>query len=980
MKLKNLALLVLLVVSQSLSLSAQSKYRWKQAISGGYTYKYVTNDPMATRFYTLKNGLSVILSPNKKEPRVSVRIAVRTGSNNDPADHTGLAHYLEHLLFKGTDKFGTLDWSKEKPLLDSIDNLYEVYNHTTDPAKRKEIYKQVDKVSGEASKYSIANEYDKMMASLGSQRTNAHTFVEETIYEEDIPSNAIDKFMTIQSERYRNPIFRIFHTELEAVYEEKNRSLDNDGFKVQDAMLSTIFPTNNYGQQSTIGTIEHLKNPSIKAIRNYYYKYYVPNNMAIVMAGDLDPDRVIKIIEKDFSYMKPKPVQDYKGPVEKPIAGPIVKEVFGPSSENMRILYRTGPSNTHEAIMVDMLSSLLANGKAGLLDLNLNKQQKVLGAFAGNLQFKDYGVFIIAASPKQGQTLEEVKDLLMGQINMLKKGEFDDALLKAIVANEKYNRLQSLDNNTSRAVNIADEFIKNRGTKWNTEVGSVDEMSRVSKKELVDFANKLFGDNNYVILYKRKGEDKSIVKVEKPPITPVETNAGKMSPFVKEITSASLPPIKPVWIDYTKDLQRGKIGNADVLYVQNKDNDLFRLYYRFDMGSWNNKVLSYAAQYLQFLGTDKYSAEDISKKFYDLACNFTINTGNEETTITISGLQENFDKAVALFEDLLHNCKPDAAALEGLKNRLLKTRANNKLNKTLISQALRSYATYGPQNPFNFVLTDDEIKNLKAEDLTNLLHSLTNYNHKILYYGPRPLGALTASLQKLHAMPPSWTANDQGVKFERTVQTKNEVLFADYDAVQAEIYWVKNLNKYDPKEEALVNMFNGYFGGGMGSIVFQTIRESKALAYSTFAQVQTPIKKDDTYSIVAYVGSQADKMNEAVAGMNELLDDLPKADANLVNARKSLMKDIETDRITKDAIIMSYLNAAKKGVDYDLRKVNYEKYNNISLNDLYKFHQDVLAKKSYTYAVVASEKRINLDDLKKYGEVRKLTLQELFGY
>ena len=935
---------------------------------------------MSTRFYTLKNGLSVILSPNKKEPRVAVKIAVRTGSNNDPNDHTGLAHYLEHLLFKGTDKFGSLDWSKEKPLLDSIDNLYEVYNRTTDPAARKEIYKQIDKVSGAASKYSIANEYDKMMASLGSQRTNAHTFVEETIYEEDIPSNAIDKFMTIQAERFRNPIFRIFHTELEAVYEEKNRSLDNDAFKVQNAMLSNIFPTNNYGQQSTIGTIEHLKNPSIKAIRSYYYKYYVPNNMAIVMAGDFDPDQVMKTIEKDFSYMKSKPVQDYKGPVEKPIAGPIVKEVFGPSSESMRILYRTGPSNTHEAIMVDILSSLLSNGKAGLLDLNLNKQQKVLGAGAGNLQFKDYGVFLVLASPKQGQTLEEVKDLLMGQINMLKKGDFDESLLKAIVANTKLSRLQSLDNNNSRAVNIADEFIKNRGNKWNTEVAYVEEMNSITKKELVDFANKMLGDNNYVIIYKRKGEDKSIVKVEKPPITPVETNAGKQSPFVKEITSTPLPAIKPVWIDYTKDMQRGKVGNADVLYVQNKDNDLFRLFYRFDMGSWNNKVLSYAAQYLQFLGTDKYSSEDISKKFYDLACNFTINTGNEETIVTISGLQENFDKAVALFEDLIHNCKPDAAALESLKNRILKLRANNKLNKNLISQGLRSYATYGPQNPFNFVLTDDEIKSLKAEDLINLLHSLMSYNHKILYFGPKPLGTLTASLQKLHSIPRSWAANTEGVKFNRTVQTKNEVLFADYDALQAEIYWVKNLSIYDPKQEALVNMFNGYFGGGMGSIVFQTIRESKALAYSTFAQVQTPLKKDDTYSIVAYVGSQADKMNEAVAGMNELLDDLPKTEANFINARKSLMKDIETDRITKDAIITSYINASKKGLDYDLRKTNYAEYNNITLNDLYKYHHDVLAKKPYTYAVVASEKRINVDDLKKYGEVKKLTLQELFGY
>src|SRR5215212_5130079 len=140
MKLKK-SILLLLVVCHAVAVSAQSKYQWKTATSGGYTYKYVTNDPMATRIYTLKNGLTVILSPNKKDPRITSRITVRTGSNNDPGNHTGLAHYLEHLLFKGTDKYGSLDWAKEKPLLDSIENLYEVYNHTTDSLQRKEIYK-----------------------------------------------------------------------------------------------------------------------------------------------------------------------------------------------------------------------------------------------------------------------------------------------------------------------------------------------------------------------------------------------------------------------------------------------------------------------------------------------------------------------------------------------------------------------------------------------------------------------------------------------------------------------------------------------------------------------------------------------------------------------------------------------------------------------------------------------------------------------
>lgn len=973
--------LVILMAVGIQSLSAQGKYEWKQASSGGYTYQFVSNDPMKARFYTLKNGLTVILSVNKKEPRISVKIPVRAGSNTDPKDHTGLAHYLEHLLFKGTDKFGTLDWAKEKPLLDQIDALYEQYNHTTDSAQRKEIYRQIDKVSGEASKFAIANEYDKLMAAMGAQGTNAHTWVEETVYEEDIPANALNKFLTVQAERFRNPILRIFHTELEAVYEEKNRSLDNDGSKANEALYAGLFPTHNYGQQTTIGTIEHLKNPSLNAIRDYYYKYYTPNNMAIVLVGDLDPDATIKMLDEKFRYMKPKTVDEYRPAPEKAITAAIVKEVFGPSAESMRIGYRTAGADTKEEMMADLLSSVLSNGKAGLLDLNLNKQQKLLGASAGVRPFKDYGIFVLSASPKQGQTLEQVKDLLMEQIDIVKKGNFDESLIKAIVSNEKLGKLQGLENSDSRASEITDVFIKSKGRGWNNEVAQLDDMAKVSKKELVDFANKFFADNNYVIVYKRKGVDKNIVKVDKPTITPVETNAGKQSPFVKQVNELPLLPVKPVFLDFNKDLQKSKAGKADLLYVQNKDNSLFRLYYKFNMGSYNNKLLPLALQYLQFLNTDKYTAEQISKEFYNLACSYSINAGAEESMASITGLQENFDKAVGLFEYLIKNCKEDDAALEGLKNRLSKSRTNSKLNKAAIIGALRSYGVYGAKNPTNYTLSDTEIKNLKAADLVAILHGMLNNEHKIIYYGPQALPAFSSNIVKIHQVPATWAAATPAVKFDRIKQTKNEVLFADYDMVQAEIYWLRSLDQYDAKKEAAVNLFNGYFGAGsMGAIVFQTIRESKALAYSTGAILQTPAKKEDPYAFLAYVGTQADKLNEAIVGMNELLNELPKNEQSLSDAKKSMLKDLETERISNDNIIFTYLANQKKGIDYDLRKDIYAQAGSLTFDDLKKLHSSAVAQKPFTYTIVASEKKIKMEDLKKYGEVKKLSLEELFGY
>jgi predicted Zn-dependent peptidase len=959
--------------------TAQDKYVWKQASSGGYTYKYVSNDPMQARFYTLANGLTVILSSNHKEPRVSVRIAVRAGSNTDPRNHTGLAHYLEHLLFKGTDQYGSLDWAKEKPYLDKIDALYEEYNSTSDTALRKKIYHRIDSVSGLASKYAIANEYDKLMANIGAQGSNAHTWVEETVYEEDIPSNAMDKFLQVQAERFRNPIFRLFHTELEAVYEEKNRGLDNDGSKMSEAMHYYLFPTHNYGQQTTIGTIEHLKNPSLKAIRDYYHKYYVANNMAIIMAGDIDPDQLIKKIDKSFSYMKNQPVQLYNPAPEKPLAAPIVKDIYGPSAENMRICYRVPAANTHDAMVLDLISSILENGKAGMLDLNLNKQQKVQGAFAGVQQYKDYGIFVMGGSPKQGQTLEEVKDLLMQQIDLLKKGEFDVSLVKAIVANAKLSLLEELEKNTTRSTALMSAFIKNRGTKWDDDVADLDEQAKVGKDEIIKIANQYLG-NNYVLLYKRKGEDKNIVKVDKPPITPVETNAGKQSEFVKKIEAMPVSDMTPQWLDFNTGIVRSKAGIADVLYVPNKENELFHLYYRLDMGNRNDKLLPLAAQYFQFLGTDRYSSEQISKEFYNIACNFNISATADVTTISITGLQENFDKAVSLFEDILANCRPDTAALSALKGRILKARANAKLNKQAILQGLVNYARYGSKNPYNTVLTTEELNNLKAEDLVNILHGLLSYKHTIIYYGPSPVESFASSIEKLHKLPSEFKAYPARIEFPFTSQGSNQVLFTNYDMVQAEIVWIRNAGPYDVNKEPVVDVFDNYFGGGMGSIVFQTIRESKALAYSTFATYATPARKSDPYYVLAYVGCQADKMPDALKGMNELLNDLPVSDKGFELAKVSLKKDIETERVTQEGIVFSYLAAKDKGLDYDQRKPEYEALDKLTMDDVKQFHKDQLANKNYTYCVVASDKKINMDDLKKVGEVKVLSLEDVFGY
>ncbi|HXA03164.1 MAG TPA: insulinase family protein, partial [Cytophagaceae bacterium] len=332
--------LLLFLLLLPLFVSAQDKYQVSTSSdSNGYIYQTITNDPLNARIYTLSNGLKVYISVYKDSPRIQTYIAVRAGSKNDPSTATGLAHYLEHILFKGTSKIGTSDWAKEKPLLDQIENLFEVYRKTTDEKQRAAMYHLIDSTSILASTHSIANEYDKMLSNIGASGTNAYTFLEQTVYVNDIPSNQIDKWAEIEAERFSMVVARLFHTELEAVYEEKNKGLDQDRRKVWEAMLAGLFQKHPYGTQTTIGTIEHLKNPSITEIKKYFGQYYKPNNMAICLSGDLDPDKTIKSIDKYFGKLASKEVPFFTPPVENPQRTQSVN-IYGPDAENVTIAFR----------------------------------------------------------------------------------------------------------------------------------------------------------------------------------------------------------------------------------------------------------------------------------------------------------------------------------------------------------------------------------------------------------------------------------------------------------------------------------------------------------------------------------------------------------------------------------------------------------------------------------------------------------------
>ncbi|OJU47895.1 MAG: peptidase M16, partial [Bacteroidales bacterium 45-6] len=722
---------------------------------------------------------------------------------------------------------------------------------------------------------------------------------------------------------------------------------------------------------------EHLKNPSLVEIRKYFNTYYVPNNMGVILSGDFDPDQAIAKIDKAFGAMQAKPVPKYTFEQEDPITKPIVKDVVGPNAESLTMGFRLPGNKDKDVLLADLVGAILTNGKAGLLDLDLVKKQKLQRASATTYTLIDHGILYLSASPTTGQSLEQVKDLVLGEIDKLKKGDFDDDLITSIVNNIKKSKIQETESYGNRAGLLMDAFTSELD--WKDQVAYVNNLSKIKKEDVVAFANKYLGDN-YVAVFKRKGERTDLQKIDKPQITPVETNAGEQSPFVKHVDEMASTPSAPLFLDYAKDIQKSKIGKAEVLYVQNKDNGLYRLRFRYKIGTLNDLKLPYATQYIQFLGTDKKSAEQISKEFYKIASSFSIAASEEYTTVTIEGLQENFSQAVKLYEDLIANAKPDADALKALKARINKARKDAKLSKQAIMQGLTSYALYGAQNKFNNTLSDAQIEGLTPQELISEVKDLNGFEQTIIYYGPATVSELVTTLKPLHEIPVKFAAEKPMKTFTQVEQTKNQVLFTDYNMVQAETRWIRNSDVYDPQSATVVDVFNNYFGGGMGSLVFQTIRESKALAYSTYGYYVSPSKKEDRYYVLGYVGSQADKFNDAVKAMNELFTTLPELPANFELAKSQVKKDIQTERITQDNIIFNYLGAQRLGLKDDIRKQIYNDVDKVTMDDIKKFHQAKFSGKPYTYVIVASENKLPESELSKIGEVKKVSLEELFGY
>ena len=944
-----------------------------------YKYETVKGDPLKAKIYTLDNGMKVYMTVNKEQPRIQANIAVKVGGKNDPSETTGLAHYFEHLMFKGTPNFGTADYEAEKVLLDQIEALFEVYRVTEDEAERAAIYHQIDSISYLASDYFIPNEYDKLMSFIGSEGTNAYTSTDMTVYVEQIPSNQVENWARIQADRFANPVIRGFHTELETVYEEKNMSLTKDFRKALEAMDGMLFPDHPYGTQTVLGTQEHLKNPSITNIKNYQKTYYVPNNIAICLSGDFDPDEMVTVIEKYFGQMQPnKDLPEITLATSSVIESPVEKNVYGLDAENIMIGWKYPGAKSEDALVAEVAASVLYNGSAGLIDLNINQQQKVLGAYGMSYGRPDAGEFILMGNPKQGQTLEEVRDILLAEVAKLRNGEFDEAVLNGTINNMKLSLMRSLEDNGSRADMFVQSFIN--GTDWADDVKSIERMQEVTKEDIMNWAGRYLGENSYAIVYKRMGEDKNVIKVTAPKITPIKSNRDKKSAFLEEITSTEVKPIEPSFIDYSTALKQFDANGLNVLYVQNEVNDLAELYYEFFTGTQDDPALRLASNYLSYLGTPTRSAEEIAQEMYQLACTFQLRSGSSASVISISGLSENIPAAMSIVEDLIYNAVPNEAILANLKADMLKERADAKLNQGRCFSALQNYVLLGKGFISKTTLTDKQIEELTSEDLLGRIRDLMEYSHEVSYYGPATEAEVKTLICENHRIAEE--LKPLTLRYPEAVPTpSSKVYLAQYDAKQ--IYYLQysnNEEKLDLDSDPYIKLYNEYFGGGMNAIVFQEMREARGLAYSASGRLLEPEYKDDSYKYFAFIATQNDKMQTAIEAFDEIINDMPESETAFNIAKEALATRCRTERISGRNILSSYRTAREMGVTEPRSKKVFENLPALTLADVKATQEKWVKDRTYCYGILGDIKNLDTDYLKTLGTVEVLTLEDIFGY
>ncbi len=936
------------------------------------------NENLKVTSYQLENGLTVFLNVDRKVKKVFGAVAVNAGSKNDPADATGIAHYLEHLLFKGTTELGTWDYEAEKPKLDSINNWYERLSETTDESLRSSIQQKINELSIAASKYSLPNEFDNLLKSIGSTGVNAFTSPDMTFYHNSFPPNQIEKWLEIYSHRFQKPVFRSFQSELEVVYEEKNRAMDGFEYQIFETFMNKLFAPHPYGTQTTLGKTEHLKNPSLHKMYEFFKTYYVANNMALILTGDFNSEDIKPWIEKTFGQLKSGEVKDFP---DYPI-----KQFEGKEKVNVRftpvkaavIGYKTQGAAHEDQPVLDVMSTLLSNSsETGFLD-KLVQDNKIMVAEMIAESLNDDGAHLVVLVPKiLRQSFGKAEKLVLNQFEKLKNGDFDEKMLNA-VKNEIYINFQTdLEDLRDRGTAIGYAF--NQKMKWEDYLDYPNKVNSVSKEDIILAARKYYGED-VLALYSKMGFPKK-EKLEKPAYRPVKPDASKSSDYAKDFIAKKGIEKIPEFIDFEKDVTFIDLRSNNRLYVTpNPINDVFTMTIKYQYGNDNNRDLKLATDIMNYAGTKDRSMSQLKSQFAEWGLKYNIYSSRNYMNVILEGKEENLEKGLQLLNELVHRPVIDDKAMKLIHKTERTNRRIEKRTPTVYGTALRYYAIYGQRSPS---LRRHTLAEIKAADKFKLIDKFLDgmsYAATIHYVGNTDPEAFKSLFLENYNLDQS--GKREPLIFLKPARYKKGHVYVIHDkkAVQSQVYFYMAGEDFKKKDYAKYQAFNSYFGDGFSGLVLQEIREYRSLAYSAWGRYFHQLRMGERSFLNSHVGCQADKTNEAIDVMMRLLKNLPEKPERMPLIKSSLQQKIFTEYPSFRRVSSRIEGLKKVGYRKDPNELAYPDFESLEFGDIMELYETHLKEKPVVITIYGNKNKMNLDELARFGEVEILSKKDVIVF
>ncbi|MBR4136745.1 MAG: insulinase family protein [Bacteroidales bacterium] len=946
--------------------------------------------PMKIETYTLKNGMQVMLCEDHQQPSIYGAVLVHVGSKNDPADNTGMAHYLEHLMFKGTDQIGTTDWAAEKPLLDEIDRLYDALHKEENPSSRQEIVKKLNDVSARAAQYAIPNEVDVILSKMGGTGVNAFTSNDVTCYHNMFPSNQLEKWLTVYAERFRKPVFRLFQSELEAVYEEFNMYSDQPTSVFFEDAIAAAYGDHPYARP-VIGYQEHLKNPQTSAMKSFFARYYHPYNMTLILVGDFRSNEIMPLLESTMGKMHNENLLEERGlQTQKLVAAPVkrmgkpvapfkgVKTVtVAETPVNMGILaFQTVGSGDPEAFYLDIMSGLLNNeANTGLLD-ELTQENKLMEAGAFNYAMLEHGLYTLFYVPKlSGQSHEDAEKQVLNAIDRLRKGDFSDELFEAVKMECLRDYYESMESLTSKFYTMIDIASNNFDPNVYFEREKL--LRSLTKDDLIERANKVFGQD-YLSFRSTVGQ-KDIKRLEKPSWKPIVTkNAELSSPFAQKIESMPVEEIKCQQVDFDVDVQRSSINPAFPLYYkENPYNDIFTLQLIFQYGQLQDPLLPVATDYLSYQGTGPLSGTQFQLELQKLGAEMDITVSDRETYITISGFDSSLEKVLHLCGKKLYEPANDEKYLDLIVEKRSSEAQMNHSDAETWGSALYYYALYGKNSPY---LKRPSIQNIKKVSGISLLSSFAYVLMSpgcVTYVGRTPMDEVTELLRSNFQLNEKGTGMKKPVREQIRYSEPRVFLASNPRFMQSNIYFLINGSPLQDYSIAQKMLYNEYMGGSVASVIFQDIRELRSLGYSAYGAYSYDERTKAPGYTMGYLGTQADKTNEGVDAMSELLLTFPQRPEKFEMAKTAAIRQQEAAYISFRQMPDRVRIWEEMGYSQDPRPKILDALKRMTMDDVRKFHQTNIGKRPLVVTIAGDARRFDTKELKKIGKVVKVKYKDI---